>query len=102
MRMRLEAFGIQGYLQDENITQLGTWRAHAIGGVRLQVAEEEVEAARNFLAQDGKLFPETESQKETDSIQCCSCGATMPLGQSRCTACGWSYEDKDEGPEEVM
>lgn len=100
VRMRLEASGIQAYLQDENITQLGTWRAHAMGGVRLQVADEDVEAARNFLVEDSKCFSAADSSKETDSIQCCSCGATISSGQTRCSACGWSYEDNGEEREE--
>ena len=96
VRMRLEAFGIQAYLQDENITQLGTWRAHAIGGVRLQVADEDVERAQHYLAEESKLF--CEPPKETDAIRCCACGATIAVGQARCGACGWSYEDKIEEP----
>jgi hypothetical protein len=27
-------------------------------------------------------------------IECLSCGVEMPSGQTRCPACGWSYEDR--------
>ena len=52
LRMRLEAGGIEAFLQDENTIQMDWAISNAIGGVRLQVAEEELEAARELLKQD--------------------------------------------------
>jgi hypothetical protein len=51
LRTRLEAAGIPAFLVDENVTQM-EW-ALLTGGVRVQVADEDVEAARKLLvAQD--------------------------------------------------
>ena len=48
LRMRLESGGIAAYLVDENVTQM-EWDL-LTGGVRVQVADEDVAAAREFLA----------------------------------------------------
>lgn len=48
LRTRLEAGGIEAFLLDENVTQMET--GFFTGGVRVQVADEDVEAARALLA----------------------------------------------------
>jgi hypothetical protein len=96
LRLRLGEAGIPAFLQDEQSTQLHPWRAAAIGGVRVQVAEADFDAAK--LLASG-LKPESAPKAmppDPDAIECCCCGALMASGQSRCSACGWSYED--EGP----
>jgi hypothetical protein len=55
LRMRLEADGIQAFVQDE----LGQNFVQSIGGVRVQVADEDAEAAREYLSDDGGV-PENE------------------------------------------
>ena len=51
-RLRLEAGGIEAFLADENVTQ--TKLSFFTGGVRVQVADEDVEAVRVWqAAQDG-------------------------------------------------
>lgn len=52
LRMRLESAGIPAYIQDENTVQIDWLLANAIGGVRVQIAEEDVEAAREYLASE--------------------------------------------------
>ena len=51
-RTRLEATGIPAYVQDEHFIQMDWLYSNAIGGVRVQIADEDVEAAREFLAND--------------------------------------------------
>ena len=48
LRTRLEAGGIPVFLLDENVTQMES--GFFTGGVRVQVADEHVEAARKLLA----------------------------------------------------
>jgi hypothetical protein len=50
LRMRLESAGIEAFVQDENLIQ--TTFISAVGAVRVQVADEDVPAARKFLAED--------------------------------------------------
>ena len=100
LRMRLEACGIPAYLQDENMIQTDLLYSNALGGVRLQVSDEDLEAARVVLAEKRNLPPAADSSGEADSLRCYACGGAMPLEQSRCAACGWSYEDKAGGTAE--
>jgi hypothetical protein len=46
----LESAGIQSVLFDENIVNMG-WYGNAVGGVKLQVSPEDVEAANEILNQ---------------------------------------------------
>ncbi|MEO7318607.1 MAG: DUF2007 domain-containing protein [Chthoniobacteraceae bacterium] len=48
LRMRLESGGIAAFLVDENVTQM-EW-SFLTGGVRVQVADEDVAAAHELLA----------------------------------------------------
>ena len=48
LRLRLESGGIAAFLVHENVTQM-EW-SFLTGGVRVQVANEDVAAAREFLA----------------------------------------------------
>ncbi len=50
LRLRLESGGIAAFLVDENVTQM-EW-SFLTGGVRVQVADEEVEVVREFLANE--------------------------------------------------
>ncbi len=51
LRMRLEAAGIPAYLRDENISQVwgGSCFSPDFGGVKVEIAEEDMEAAREVL-----------------------------------------------------
>lgn len=54
VRMRLEDAGIPAYLRDEYITQLGgAWMFPGEhGGVKLEVDDEDYDAAKAFLAEE--------------------------------------------------
>ena len=69
-RTRLEAAGIPAYVQDEHFIQMDWLYSNAIGGVRVQIADEDVEAAREFLANDSP-------QRAPDAVDvvCPNCGS---------------------------
>jgi len=92
LKMRLAACGVASVLQDENITQLNPWRMWAMGGVRVQVADEDLEAAQIFLEQDRHARGDLKPMSDGDAMNCLSCGIRMEKAQTRCQACGWSYE----------
>jgi hypothetical protein len=50
LRMRLEAAGFPAYVQDEHLIQIDWLLSNAIGGVRVQVAEDDLPAVKEFLA----------------------------------------------------
>ncbi|MEY2598729.1 MAG: putative prokaryotic signal transducing protein [Verrucomicrobiota bacterium] len=93
LRLRLGRSCITAYLQDENTTQIHPWRAAAIGGVRVQVADSDVENALQILREGAPLAPCRAPAAESNVVECCACGGSIPAGQSRCLACGWSYCD---------
>lgn len=50
MRMRLESAGIEAFIQDELVNF-----SEGIGGVRVQVADEDVSAVLEFLKEDAGI-----------------------------------------------
>lgn len=63
LRMRLEAGGIQAFLRDENTIQVDWLYSNALGGVRVEVADEDVAATRELLAADHGI-----SAQDSESI----------------------------------
>jgi hypothetical protein len=70
LRTRLEAAGIPAFVQDEHIVQMDWLYSNAIGGVRVQIADEDVPAAQEFLTTDRE-------QKPADAVDvlCPACGS---------------------------
>ena len=52
VRARLEGSGIAAYLRDENMITLDWLTANAIGGIRIDVADEDYERALEVLESD--------------------------------------------------
>ena len=77
-RMRLEAAGIPAFVQDEHVIQLDWLYSNAIGGVRVQIADTDVEEAREFLAADSpQLCP------EAVDVVCPACGSHQTAPDER-------------------
>lgn len=53
LRMRLEDRGVPAYVIDENLIQADWFYSNAIGGVRVQVADQHLEEAMNIVAEPG-------------------------------------------------
>jgi hypothetical protein len=92
-RLRLGVSGIESFLQDETTTQMHPWRAAALGGVRVQVHDEDVAAVEKLLAAGNLPSVEMLQQNKDGELECFACNAPIPPGQTRCASCGWSYED---------
>ncbi len=54
LRMRLEGGGVAAHVRDENIV---TYASFAVGGAKVDVAEEDYEAALAILAEDRPSEP---------------------------------------------
>jgi hypothetical protein len=95
LRLRLCEAGIPAFIQDEHITQIHPRSAAALGGVRVQVAEADFDAAKRLVsAVDPRTSARTISE-DPDATECCLCHGLIGPGQTRCSSCGWSYEDGD-------
>jgi hypothetical protein len=64
--MKLEGSGIEAFLPDETMAQMNWLYTNAIGGVRVQVHEDDLEAAREVL----ELGP-----AEKGVVPCPRCGS---------------------------
>ena len=69
-RTRLEAAGVQAFVQDEHFVQLDWLYSNAIGGVRVQIADEDFDAVREFLAADSP-----QSSPNAVDVVCPECGS---------------------------
>lgn len=69
-RMRLEAVGFNAFIQDENMVQIDLLASNALGGVRVQVADEDVDSVRDYLQADMGL------PSEADQVHCPRCNST--------------------------
>ncbi len=67
LRMRLEAGGIPAFVQDENLVQMDWLYSNAIGGVRVQIAEEDIPKAKELLEQESVAL------EEAVAVQCPFC-----------------------------
>jgi len=53
LRLRLEAGGVPAYIQDENMVQTDWLYSNAIGGVRVQIDEDDADRAKEILQDPG-------------------------------------------------
>jgi hypothetical protein len=78
LRLRLEAGGVPAYIQDENMVQTDWLYSNAIGGVRVQIDEDDVDRAKEILEDPG--------------IE------TEPVGMPACPTCSSTNTAPDELP----
>ncbi|MEI6561654.1 MAG: DUF2007 domain-containing protein [Verrucomicrobiota bacterium] len=55
LRMRLGDAGVPAYLRDENTIQWDPWYNIVLGGVRVEVADADVDAAKAVLAAEPEI-----------------------------------------------
>lgn len=60
-RMRLGSVGIEAFVQDENMAQLEQPLSDAVGGVSVEVNDEDYATAMEFLAADEGVQVEPET-----------------------------------------
>jgi hypothetical protein len=94
LHLKLQSCGIRSFVQDENVTQIHPSQMWATGGVRVQVADEDLQAAQIFLERERQSETELKPQPVNGGIECLSCETEISPGQNRCPARGWSYEDR--------
>ena len=88
-KVYLEFSGISVYLIDYHMVGLDWLRASALGGIKLQVSEKDVDYAMSMLDK----LPRNRQIEGIESIgECClSCGCTISTEEDTCSNCGWSY-----------
>ena len=71
----LESAGIQAYVIDENMIRLDWFVSNAIGGLRLQVHEKDVDAANEILNQPIPEVFQADGAEEYQQPRCPKCGS---------------------------
>jgi hypothetical protein len=88
-KVYLEASGFTVFLIDYHMVGLDWLRATALGGIKLQVAENDVDQA---VVKLDELSRNRRSEGvDTHDETCLSCGGVMGANADTCTRCGWSY-----------
>jgi hypothetical protein len=94
IRWRLEMEGIDCFAKDELTIQIHPFYSNALGGVKLQIRERDLEKATAILKESGYIqekMVETEKMKDTNKppvntdsrTQCPSCGSEEISAQKR-------------------
>jgi hypothetical protein len=90
VRARLEDSGIPCFLTDENMATIQPLYNQAIGGVKLNVFEKDVEQINLLLAEDQPNLPEMEEEPNALQMVCESCGSTN-VGRGQATKKRFSW-----------
>jgi ribosomal protein L40E len=97
VRMHMESEGIEAYLADAETVSANWALGNAIGYIKLQVREPQVEAARTILDQiRARRAVRDASPNAIEESRCLACEAELPSDQRSCLKCGWSYGDDDD------
>jgi hypothetical protein len=56
LKGRLESEGIECFLKDENMIGMNPFTSNALGGIKLQVWEDEAEWAKDVITQNESFF----------------------------------------------
>ena len=75
LRMKLGAGGVTAYLRDEFTTQMYWFYSNAIGGVKVEVFEEDEDRAKEILA--------AEELEAPVSVSCPECGSNSTHASER-------------------
>lgn len=88
-KLVLDTVGIPSVFDNRNTVEMDWLLSNAIGHIRLQVLEQDVERAQQALAEHRAAIPATAGEED----HCLSCGAAMTPEDETCRACGWSYAE---------
>jgi type II secretory pathway pseudopilin PulG len=97
-RLRLQDEGIQAFLSNAELVNMTWFLGNATGWVKILVPGDQAAAARAAL---GVLREEQQARRldheaPADAAKCLVCGESLPLRESGCPACGWSYAAEDD------
>jgi Putative prokaryotic signal transducing protein len=97
----LESAGIQAYLIDDNMIRMDWFISNLLGGIKLKVRAEDVEAASEILDQPIPEILEVEGVGKFEQPKCPRCqslnvSCLLDRGEWICGACDNKWEDAGE------
>lgn len=99
VRMILEGEGVRAFLLDAEIVNFNWFLGNAVGYIKLQVPESEVERAVEILEripEPGSRVSDEEGEDGADENRCLACGVPMSEQETKCSACGWSFDTTED------
>lgn len=94
-RMLLEGEGLSAFLLDTDIVNFNWFLSSAVGYIKLKVPEAEAARAMELLEripESGRCSSDEDGENCADLSTCLSCGAEMAEDETKCSACGWTFE----------
>ncbi|MDQ7949926.1 MAG: DUF2007 domain-containing protein [Pedobacter sp.] len=90
IKARLDDSDIPCFLTDENVATIQPMYNQAIGGVKLNVFEKDIERIDQLLAEENLALPDSENAQTTEQVICEKCGSTnVGLGQATKKRFSW-------------
>lgn len=97
----LDSAGIYSFLMDENTIRVNWAYSDVLGGIRLQVAQEDARAAEEILSQPIPESIAVEGEEDYQQPKCPQCASlkvgTRLVGYWACDTCGSLWIDGAEG-----
>jgi rubrerythrin len=97
-RMLLEGEGVRAFLLDAGIVNFNWFLSNAVGYIKLQVPEAEVQQAMELLQRIPEHRPGVSRASDEELVEenvCLACGGPMSEQETKCPACGWSFESME-------
>jgi len=96
----LDSAGIYSFLRDENTIRVNWAYSHILGGIRLQVAEEDAKVAEEILSQPIPESIAVDGEEDYQQPKCPQCASlkigTRLAGYWACDDCGSVWVDDAE------
>ncbi len=101
IRIALEESGIQVQIEGELLQGgVGDLPPGWATAPRILVEESQVAAAQKIIeTAENQAATRSEEEEPDELIRCLACGKVMAEGETRCRACGWTYQGEGNGLE---
>jgi hypothetical protein len=66
---------------------------NAVGYIKLQVSSDQADQAVTRLQRHGRVWGDSDDERALVGERCLACGESLPVGESKCSSCGWTYSD---------
>ena len=98
LQQALAEAGIRATVENDHL-QFGDLMEDWTTGPRITVENKDVAKGVEVLArwEQADSNAHAASVEASEVANCLACGARMPIEESECPACGWSFEDSDLG-----
>jgi membrane protease YdiL (CAAX protease family) len=105
IRIALEESGIQVQIEGELLQGgVGDLPPGWTTAPRILVEQSQIAEAREIIEKAhtvaGVSDYSPDDEQPDEAIRCLACGKVMAEGETRCRACGWTYQSQENGPQQ--